>query len=312
MTNEALLASWNETPTRAAIVGFVAAVTDEASPDFVAPDDRIAVFDNDGTLWTEKPLPIQVDFLLRRIGEMVKEHPELLEKQPYKAVAARDYAWLGSVIDKHYAGDDSELTEMAGGLIAAYQGKSIEEFEQIAAAFMQSGQHPTLGRPYLTCAFQPMVELLQYLSANGFANYIASGGGRDFMRTISEQLYAVPLDRVIGTSVLLEFIDDEQGPRIVHAAGIDVFDDGPAKPVRIWSRIGRRPILAGGNSNGDIPMLRFAGGPSRPALRLLVLHDDADREFDYVKGAEQALDMANEQDWTVISMKNDWKEVFPT
>jgi hypothetical protein len=155
-----------------------------------------------------------------------------------------------------------------------------------------------------------MVELLDYLSAHGFTNYIASGGGRDFMRTISQEVYNVPPDRVIGSSVALEYRDDGEIAQVVHTAQPDILDDGPAKPVRIWSRVGRRPILAVGNSNGDVPMLRFASHPARPSLSLLVLHDDPDREFDYAAGSEEALNQAEKRDWTVVSVKNDWATVF--
>ena len=299
------LASWNDTPTTEAIVDFV-----EAAVRDVPPEERVATFDNDGTLWCEKPMPIQADFLFRRLAEMTREDPSLAAKMPWKAVVEKDYEWLGGVMTKHYAGDDSDLQILAVGLLQAYEGSTIEEFEAVASEFMQTGLHPTLGRPYLACAYLPMVELLVYLAANGFTNYIASGGGRDFMRVISQQLYDVPPDRVIGSSVALEYRDEADVADIVHTAEPDVLDDGPAKPVRIWSRIGRRPILAGGNSNGDIPMLRFAAHPSRPSLSLLVLHDDAEREFDYTQGAEQALDRARERGWTVVSIKDDWTTVF--
>jgi hypothetical protein len=156
----------------------------------------------------------------------------------------------------------------------------------------------------------PMIELLRYLEGNGFTYFIASGGSRDFMRAITGEIHAIPPERVVGSSFGLEYTDDEHGGALAYLAEPDVFDDGPAKPARIWSRIGRRPILAGGNSNGDIPMLRFAEGKDRPALRLLVLHDDAEREFDYVKGAEQVLERAKAEDWTVVSVKEDWATVF--
>jgi hypothetical protein len=155
-----------------------------------------------------------------------------------------------------------------------------------------------------------MVELLHYLKANGFANYIASGGGRDFMRPISDEMYGIPRDRVIGSSTALEYVADDGGGTILRKPEADVLDDGPAKPVRIWSRLGRRPLIAAGNSNGDMPMLRFAGSQSRPSLRLLVLHDDAQREFNYTAGAEQALEAARREQWTVVSIKNDWSAVF--
>jgi phosphoserine phosphatase len=291
-------------------VAFVEAASRAGGPGYVPPEERVAVFDNDGTLWCEKPLPVQADFLLRRVGEMAQQDPSLRDRQPWKAVVEHDHAWLSGVITKHYHGDDSDLQVMAGGLLAAYEGSTIEEFEQTAAAFLLAARNPALDRPYLACAYQPMLELLQYLAANGFTNYIASGGGRDFMRTVSWELYGIPPDRVIGSSVALEYREEDGVGQIVHTAKPDIFDDGPAKPVRIWSRIGRRPLVAGGNSNGDVPMLQFAGGPSRPALRLLLLHDDKEREFDYTAGAEQALERAQAQGWTVVSVKNDWATVF--
>jgi phosphoserine phosphatase len=298
------LASWNDTQTRDTIERFV----DSAAG--IPPEERVAVFDNDGTLWCEKPMPIQADFLLRRIGEMVRDDPSLVARQPWKAVAEKDYGWLSGAVVKHYEGDDSDLNRMAAGLLGAYEGKTVEEFDAIASAFLHSARHPTLDRPYLDCVYQPMVELLRYLADNGFTCYVATGGGRDFLRVVSQQLYGIPPDRVIGSSVELEYREDGETAQLVHSAKPDVFDDGPAKPVRIWSRIGRRPVVAGGNANGDLQMLQFAGGNSRPALRMLVLHDDADREFDYTAGADQALDRARNQGWTVVSMRNDWMTVF--
>jgi len=214
------------------------------------------------------------------------------------------------VVTKHYHGDDSDLPVLAAGVLQAFAGITVEEFEAQADAFLRSAQHPTLGRGYLACGYVPMVELLGYLAANGFRNYIASGGGRDFMRPISQELYGVPRQRVIGSSTSLAYQPDEVGGRIVRKPEADVLDDGPQKPVRIWSRVGRRPVLAAGNSNGDIPMLQFAAQPDRRCLRLLVLHDDADREFDYVVGAEQALQLASTRGWTVVSIKDDWATVF--
>jgi haloacid dehalogenase-like hydrolase len=175
---------------------------------------------------------------------------------------------------------------------------------------MRTRRHPTLDRPYVACAYLPMVELLDYLAARGFTSYIASGGGRDFMRTISEEVYGIPPDRVIGSSVALEYRDTDDAAQIVHAAKPDILDDGPAKPVRIWTRVGRRPVVAAGNSNGDVPMLRFAVHPSRPSLSLLVHHDDAEREFGYDAGADQALEWAAADGWTVVSVKDDWATVF--
>ena len=177
-------------------------------------------------------------------------------------------------------------------------------------SFFDGATHPVLHRPYVACGYEPMIELLRYLEANGFTTYLASGGDRDFMRVIAGGLYGVPPERVIGSSLTLDYREDGEASDVLYKAGMEFFDDGPTKPVRIWSRIGRRPILAFGNSNGDVPMLAFAGGPEQPALRLLLLHDDAEREFDYTAGAEDALERAARDGWTVVSIKNDWETVF--
>jgi haloacid dehalogenase-like hydrolase len=304
------LPSWRAGASRQAIQEFVGRVTTEGSPDFVPPPERVAVFDNDGTLWCEKPMPIQLDFILRRLAAMADQDPELRTRQPWQAAHTRDHGWLGDVITKHYQGDDSELPVLAAGILQAFAGITVEDFEAQSDSFLRGAQHPTLGRGYLDCGYRPMVELLGYLEANGFANYIASGGGRDFMRPISQELYRVPRERVIGSSTSLAWEPDQGGGRIVRKPELDVLDDGPEKPVRIWSRVGRRPILAGGNSNGDLPMLAFAAQHDRPSLSLLVLHDDPAREFDYTTGAEQALQQADANGWTVVSIKRDWETVF--
>jgi hypothetical protein len=187
---------------------------------------------------------------------------------------------------------------------------SVDDYQVAAHAFLHTERHPTLGRIFRDCGYRPMVELLDYLAANGFTSYIASGGDRDFMRPVTQAIYRIPSERVIGSSNALRYTPDEHGGSVTYLAEPDVFDDGPVKPVRIWSRIGRRPVVAGGNSNGDIPMLSFAGGPSRPGLRLLVLHDDPEREFDYVAGAERSLEEAKARGWTVVSIKRDWATVF--
>jgi phosphoserine phosphatase len=282
------LASWNDTATRAAIEEFVAR----------APEPRVAVFDNDGTLWCEKPMPIQLDFILRRWGVMAEHDTSLRSRQPWKAAYERDFAWLSNAMTKHYRGDDGDLKVIMGGVNEAFEGMGVDEYATEVEAFFAEAQHPTLKRSYRDCAFLPMVELLRYLEANGFTTFIASGGDRDFMRSISEPLYGVPPERVVGSSYGLSWSADEG---LVYKGGIEFFDDGPEKPVRIWSRVGRRPAIGGGNSNGDIPMLHFSTG-----LRLLVLHDDAEREFDYTAGAEDAL----AQGFTTISVKDDWATVF--
>ena len=300
------LASWRDGPAREALVKFVDRTVSNAVP----VDERVAVFDNDGTLWCEKPMPIQLDFILRRLVAMAEAKPELQERQPWKAAFERDYGWFGKVMADHYAGDDTNVRTLAGGILAAYEGISVEDFESEADAFLRSAQHPTLARRYLQTAYAPMVELLGFLEANGFSNYIASGGGRDFMRPISHEVYGVPRERVIGSASTFEYTRDEHGGTIRHKAEADYLDDGPQKPIRIWSRIGRRPLLAAGNSNGDIPMLDFTQHADKASLRLLVLHDDAEREFDYTSGAEQALERADTSAWTVVSVKNDWATVF--
>jgi hypothetical protein len=301
-----VLASWNDSAARRAVVAFVERTVSEAVP----VEERIAVFDNDGTLWCEKPMPIQLDFILRRLVAMAEAKPDLQERQPWKAAYERDYGWFGKLMTDHYAGDDTNVRTLAGGILTAYEGISVEDFEAQSDAFLRSAQHPTLGRGYLETAYAPMVELLGYLEANGFANYIASGGGRDFMRPISQEVYGIPRERVIGSASTFEYTSDDRGGTITHKAEADYLDDGPQKPIRIWSRTGRRPLLAAGNSNGDIPMLDFTQHPDKATLRLLVLHDDAEREFDYTGGAEQALEKADTGDWTVVSIKNDWATVF--
>jgi phosphoserine phosphatase len=302
------LPSWNDTPARSAIVAFAEAVADEGGPGFVPPEERVAVFDNDGTLWCEKPMPVQVDFIVRRLAAMAEADPSLRDHQPWKSAYERDLGWLGGAMVKHYEGDDSDVKTLIAALIRAFGGMDVEDYGRSAAQFLAGAEHPTLGRPYRECTFAPMTELLRYLEAHGFACYIASGGDRDFMRPAAH-LYGIPLDRVVGSSFGLEY-RDAGGGSLVYASALDVFDDGPQKPVRIWSRVGRRPILAAGNSNGDIPMLRWSGG-ARPALRLLLLHDDADREFSYTAGAEDALKAADAGGWTVVSMARDWSQVFP-
>ena len=300
------LTSWTAGAAKQAVVDFVERVVSEDVP----VEERVAVFDNDGTLWCEKPLPIQADFILRRLFEMAQADPDLRGRQPWKAAYERDYAWLGKVLAEHYAGDDTNLPALAGGILAAFGGISVEEFDAKSEAFLRTTQHPTLGRGYLECAYLPMVELLDYLEAHGFSNYIASGGGRDFMRPISQEVYGIPRERVIGSATTFEYASNGNGGALTHGAGLDYLDDGPQKPIRIWGRTGRRPILAAGNSNGDIQMLEFTHHQDMPLLRLLVLHDDDQREFDYVSGAEQALETADKSGWTVVSMKNDWATIF--
>jgi hypothetical protein len=303
-----MLESWNDTPTRAAIEEYVRTVTD--GPGFVPEAERIATFDNDGTLWSEKPIPIQLDFTLHRMAEMAKVDESLRDQQPWKAAYEHDMNWLGAAMVKHYHGDDRDLGLLLGAVPKTIADLSVEQYHQEVSDFFETAEHPTLKRPYRACGFRPMVELLRYLEGNRFTTYIASGGDRDFMRPIAGHIYGIPPERIIGSSQAIEYQETEDGTDVMYKSEMEFFDDGPTKPVRIWSRIGRRPIVAGGNSNGDIQMLRFARGPTHPALRLLLLHDDAEREFDYVDGAEDALKRAEDKGWTVISVKNDWSTVF--
>jgi phosphoglycolate phosphatase-like HAD superfamily hydrolase len=304
------LPSWNEGAAKEAILNFVDQACTPGSSDAVPEAERVAVFDNDGTLWCEKPMPIQLDFILRRLAEMSDNDPALRDRQPWKAAHERDYAWLGQAMVEHYAGADTKVKVLGAGVVAAFANITVEEFEEQSATFLRGTQHPTLDRGYLECAYAPMVELLAHLRVHGFANYIASGGGRDFMRPICDEVYGIPREGVIGSAVALAYTHDEHGGAITRQAAADYLDDGPEKPVHIWNRTGRRPVLAAGNSNGDIEMLDFTQHPSKLSLRLLVLHDDADREFDYVARAERALDRAAGSGWTVVSIKNDWAKVF--
>jgi phosphoserine phosphatase len=307
---EGALSSWRDGPAKHAILEFVAATSGQDGSKPVPVEERVAVFDNDGTLWCEQPVPIQMDFILRRFVEMAQADPALHDRQPWKAAHEGDHAWFATVMTEHYAGDDHNVKTLAGGVLAAYAGISVEDFEARADAFLRGTQHPTLGRGYLECAYAPMVELLALLAANGFANYVVSGGGRDFMRSISHELYGIPRERVIGSSTTLAYTSDERGGTLTHTPAPDYLDDGPEKPIRIWSRTGRRPLLAAGNTNGDIPMLEFTQHRDKPFLRLLVLHDDGEREFDYTRGAEQARERAGRDGWTTVSVRNDWATVF--
>ena len=295
-----MLDSWNDGTPKSAIIDFVDRVSTEG-PDFVAPQDRIAVFDNDGTLWCEKPAYIQLDFLVRRMARQAADNPALADHQPYTAAAAGDLAWFGDAVTKHYNGDDADLKTLAVGVLSAYQGMTVDEHARHVAQFFAQARHPSLDRPYSACGYLPMIELLRYLESAGFTCYIVSGGGRDFMRPVTEAMYGIGPERVIGSSVQVQYRDGD----VYTTAQPEFLSDGPVKPARIWGRTGRRPIFAAGNSNGDIEMLEYTRG-----LRLLVRHDDPDREFDYVAGAEKVLARAGEQAWTVASIRDDWSTVF--
>src|SRR5262249_11206696 len=220
-----MLASWSDGPARRAVVEFVEGTVAAGVPG----SERVAVFDNDGTLWCEKPMPIQADFIVRRLAGMAQADRGLCDRQPWKAASERDFGWFGQVLAEHYAGDDTNVAPLLAGILAAWAGISVEEFEAQSEAFLRTAQHPTLGRGYLECAYAPMIELLGYLEANGFANFIASGGGRDFMRPISQEVYGVSRDRVIGSAIALEYVSDDRGGTIMRKAEADYLDDGPAK-----------------------------------------------------------------------------------
>lgn len=302
------LNQWTDGPARRAIIDFVSRVCTPGRVDYRPPSDRVAVFDNDGTLWCEKPLQIQAYFLLQKLAEQALARPELCKLQPYKAIAEDDHAWLSAVMTKHYQGDDADLRTMAAALLGAYAGESTETFATKAQQFLRTGRNSLLDRPYLSTVFVPMLELLDYLRDHEFTIYVASAGGRDFMRTVSEDLYGVPPAQVIGSSAALNYRDTGGGVQLVHTAVLDVFDDGPAKVIQIWDHIGRPPLFAAGNANGDIPMLRWAvleGG-----MALVVAHDDPAREPAYSDGAERVLDAAHAPGWTVASVAADWRCVF--
>jgi phosphoserine phosphatase len=292
VNDTAALPNWNDGPAKVAILEFVRSVT--ASGDsFVPPNERIAAFDNDGTLWCEKPLYVQADFIFRRFKEMVQEDPGRAKEQPYKAVVEGDTEWLMDIY--------SHVPELMKGVTEAFEGITTEVFDAAALEFFASATHPTLGVPYTQVAYRPMCELIELLAANDFQVYICSAGGRDFVRVVSEQVYGLPRDHVIGSATTLEYRDGD----LYRTAGVEQpIDDGPGKVIHIWTRTGRKALLAGGNADGDAPMLESA------RFALLVHHDDAEREFAYDAGAEKALAAAKAHGWTVVSVKEDFKTVF--
>ena len=286
------LPTWNDGTTKHAILTFVESVTTKGAS-FVPAAERIATFDNDGTLWCEKPMYVQADFILHKWGAMAKQDPKLAQHQPYKAVAEGDAKWLGSIT--------SHVPELVKGVSEAFGGITVDAFDQEVGHFFASAKHPTLGVPYTDVAYRPMLELIEFLEANEFRVFICSAGGRDFMRVVCEEVYGLPRERVIGTGAPVELKDG----KLMRTAGVEhPIDDGPGKPVHIWQRTGRRPLLAGGNADGDIQML------SEAKFSLLVHHDDAKREFAYDVGAEQALAAAKAGGWTVASIADDFATVF--
>jgi phosphoglycolate phosphatase-like HAD superfamily hydrolase len=298
------LPSWNEGDAKRAILGFVDAVTDESGPDHVTPAERLAVFDNDGTLWPEQPLYIQLAFALDRVRQLAGDHPAWKTTQPFQAVLEGDLAALGA----------AGLAGIEQIVAATHAGMTSEEFDRIARAWFETAAHPRFRRPYTALAFQPMVEVLDHLRANGFRTYVVSGGGIEFMRAISDRMYGIPPDQVVGSSGKVRYELRDGTPVLVRLPDIDFFDDKEGKPVAIQKFIGQRPVAAFGNSDGDQQMLQWTAAGGGRSLQVLVDHTDADREFDYrvspMGTLKLALEEANQRGWTVVSMKDDWKDIF--
>lgn len=300
------LPSWRDTPTKQAILEFVAAVTTENDPDYVSPAERIAAFDNDGTLWCEWPVPVQIMAMLDGLTQAVQQNPDLGEQPLYRAAVEKDMAWFAPYMS------NERIPELVGMMLAAGAGETQAEFEARAAVWLETARHPTFGKPYMKLVYQPMVELLDYLRANQFQVFIVSGGGMDFVRLFAEDIYGVPRQNVIGSSIMLGWEYRDDVPVLVRQAGlVEPFNDGPGKSINIQLHVGRPPILTGGNTNGDVPMMEFAAASGKPHLNLLLHHDDAGREYETEHSAEQALKTAKDRDWTIISMKEDFAVVFP-
>jgi hypothetical protein len=300
------LPSWAEGDAKARILEFVAATTTKGSPDFVEPAARIAVFDNDGTLWGEQPMYVQLAFALDRVRQLAPQHPEWQTTEPFKSVLSGDMAGVA-------ASGERGLLELVA---ATHAGMSAEEFEKIVSDWIEGSRHPTSGKPYTAHIFQPMVELIDYLKANQFAVFIVSGGGVEFMRPWTERVYGIPPENVVGSSIKTKYELRDGHPAITRLPEIDFIDDGPGKPVGIHKFIGRRPIAAFGNSDGDFEMLEWTtAGPGR-SFGLIVHHDDAQRENAYDRDSHfgrlaRGLDEASARGWTIVSIKNDWKVVYP-
>ena len=285
---------WNDSPAKKAIVDFVTQVTTKGGPSFVPPAERIITFDNDGTLWLEKPMYIQLQHGMHAIGKAAAEKPELRGRQPFKAVYEKDMAWLGKVASDYAKGDPSGVFILVSGLTEILEGITVEAFEADVLSFLSNAQDAHFKKPYKQLTYKPMVDLVHYLQGNGFQVYITSGGGRDFIRAVCEEIYDIPRSMVIGSSVTFKYGEDAQGiPQVFRTKELEQpIDDGPGKPLHIHRAIGRRPIMAAGNSDGDIHMLKYARGHKGLSLALLVHHDDAEREYAYDEGTEKALQLA--------------------
>jgi phosphoserine phosphatase len=299
------LPSWNDGAAKTSITEFVTRVTRQGGPDFVPPEQRIAVFDNDGTLWCEQPMYVQLAFLLDRVKAMAPLHPEWKDMQPFKAVLEGDMKTLG---------ESGERGMLELGM-ATHAGMTTEAFHKIVSDWLASARHPRFKRPYVEVVYQPMLELVGYLRANGFKTFIVSGGGIEFMRPWTERVYGIPPEQVVGSSIKTRFEMRDGKPTLFRLPEINFIDDKGGKPVGINANIGRRPIAAFGNSDGDLEMLQWATLSGGVSLGLIVHHTDAEREYAYDRQShfgklDTALDAAAVNKWTVVDMKKDWKRVF--
>ncbi len=299
------LASWNDGASKKAILEFVARVTRQGGPDFVAPAERIATFDNDGTLWVEHPMYVQLAFALDRVKAMAPQHPEWKDTQPFKAVLEGDMKTLA-------ASGEHAMAEL---VMATHAGMTTEEFQNIVTDWLATARDPRFKRPYTELSYQPMIELLTYLRASGFKTFIVSGGGIEFMRPWTERVYGVPPEQVVGSSIKTEFQMRDGRPELFRLPEVNFVDDGAGKPVGINEFIGRRPIAAFGNSDGDLEMLQWTTMSRGVRLGAIVHHTDAEREYAYDRDTpfgrlDRALDAAATNQWVVIDMKNDWKRIF--
>lgn len=299
------LPSWNDGKSKQAIVDFVTKVTDEKNADFVKPEDRIAVFDNDGTLWSEQPFYFQLGFALDRVKAIAPEHPEWKDTEPFKSVLAGDLKGMA-------ASGEKGLIEL---VMATHAGMTTDQFNTVVTNWFAAAKHPKTGKPYNEMTFLPMRELLDYLRANGFKTYIVSGGGVEFMRPITEKAYGIPPEQVIGSTIVTEYALVDGEPVLNRLPKIDFIDDGAGKPVGINKFIGRRPIFVAGNSDGDYEMLRWVTGGRPNSFGLIVHHTDAVREYAYDRQSHfgklnKAMDEAEQRMWLLVDMKNDWKNIF--
>ncbi|MBA4030783.1 MAG: haloacid dehalogenase [Planctomyces sp.] len=300
------LPSWNDTAAKQAIVQFVERVTKEGSPDFVPLEDRIATFDNDGTLWCEQPMYVQLAFALDRVKALADKHPEWKTRQPFQAVLENDLPALMKAGEKG-------LVEL---IMATHAGMTATEFEHTVLNWLTSAKHPRFHHPYTECVYQPMLELLAYLRGQGFKTYIVSGGGVEFMRPWAEKVYGIPPEQVIGSSIKTKYELRDGQPVFVRLPEINFIDDKAGKPIGIHQFIGRKPIMAFGNSDGDYEMLEYVTTSSKPGFGLIVHHTDPEREYAYDRQSpigrlDRALTDAPQRGWTVVDMKADWKQIFP-